>query len=53
LNEIACSSSLSEFLSLLGASLITPDNRRAQYLIGLIEQHRTVHLPGEADTGNR
>ena len=41
-----------EFPALFFAALVTPDDGTANDLVGGIEQNRTVHLAGEANTGD-
>src|SRR5580704_12478694 len=40
---------LSDLLALLAGALVAPDDRRAQNLTRRVEQHQTMHLPGETD----
>src|SRR5581483_1133158 len=53
LNQSPSADSLGNFPALFSGALITPDDGRAQYFVFFIEQDCTVHLAGEADSGDR
>jgi hypothetical protein len=52
LNQVCEADSLADQIAFRAATLIVPENRRAQHVAFVIEQNQPVHLAGQANGGN-